>query len=250
MNPGLINHAPAFFASSCPCVSHSLLPHSRDRRTRPCFLITRSREDTRRTCWVHPPAAPRDARTRHSKTAYARIRGDAPRLLPRASAAVGMGLGRESRPETRRRGGMSKNSAPLRLCGRNNLMHREAPNPRVSRRNPLELQPCESRLAACQHAFVADGHEPRLEHPRPRLLRVFVSSCEPFPASSLTGSPNEALFWITRSREDTRKSCRVHPPAVPREARTGHSGAACARIRVRGHGLTRGGVGGSLGFTI
>ena len=176
--------------------------------------------------------------------------GDAPRLPPMASAAVGMGLGRESRAETRRRGGMSKNSASLRLCGRINLMHREAPNPRVSRRNPLELQPCESRLAACQHAFVADGHEPRLEHPRPRLLRVFVSSCEPFPASSLTGSPNEALFWITRSREDTRKSCRVHPPAVPREARTGHSGAACARIRVRGHGLTRGGVGGSLGFTI
>jgi len=40
--PCVSTHAPAFFLSSCPRVSHSLLPDSRDRPTRRCFfLITR-----------------------------------------------------------------------------------------------------------------------------------------------------------------------------------------------------------------
>ncbi len=83
----------------------------------------------------------------------------------------------------RRRGGTSKNSASLRLSGRIILMHRETPSRRVSRRNSLDLQPCESRLAASQHALVTDGHEQRLEHPRGCLPRVLVSLCKPFPAS-------------------------------------------------------------------
>ena len=93
---------PAVFVSSCPRVSHSSLPDSRDRPTRRCFLVTRSHEETKRSCWVHPPAATRQASTGHSRTVYAGIRGDAPRLPPMASAAVGIGLGRESHAETRR----------------------------------------------------------------------------------------------------------------------------------------------------
>ena len=109
--------------------------------------------------------------------------------------------GGESPAETLRRGGMGSN--PLRLSGRINLMHRETPNPRVSRRKSLDLQPCEPRRAACQHAIVTDGHEPRLGHPHACLLRVFVCSCEPCPASSLTGSPNGTSFL---SREDQGQS--------------------------------------------
>jgi hypothetical protein len=41
MNSGLSTQEPAFLVSSCPCMSHFLLPESRDRRTRRCFLITR-----------------------------------------------------------------------------------------------------------------------------------------------------------------------------------------------------------------
>ena len=53
--------------------------------------------------------------------------------------------------------------------------------------------------------------ERRLEHPRALLLRVFVASCEAFPASTPAGSPNETLFFlITRRHEDTKRSCWVH----------------------------------------
>ena len=150
-------------------------------------------EATKRSCWVHPPAAPREARNKHSKTAYARIRGDAPRWPPMASAAVAMGLGRESRAETRRRGDMSKNSASLRLCGRINPLHRETPNRRVSRRRSLDLPPSESRLAACQHAVVADGMNPVLSTHAPAF---FVSSC-----------PRESHSPLPDSRDRPTRRC-------------------------------------------
>ena len=39
------------------------------------------------------------------------------------------------------------------------------PNPRVRRWDAREPQAGELRQAACQHAIVADGHEPRHGHP-------------------------------------------------------------------------------------
>ncbi len=50
-----------------------------------------------------------------------------PSVAPMASAAFGIGLRRESRAETRRRGEISKISAPQRLLGRITLMHQETP---------------------------------------------------------------------------------------------------------------------------
>ena len=74
--------------------------------------------------------------------------------------------------ETRRHGLSS--SAPLRLCGRIIPPAPGDPQSRVSRRNPLDLQPCESRPAACQHAVVADGMNAVLST---HATAVFVSSC-------------------------------------------------------------------------
>ena len=93
--------APPCLRSSRPCASHSALPDARERRTSRCFSVhTRTRakaglggwghgnlprrppggfmgrrEDTRRSCWVHRAVGPREARTGHSRRAYARFRG-------------------------------------------------------------------------------------------------------------------------------------------------------------------------------
>jgi len=82
------------------------------------------------------------------------------------------------------------------------------PRPTSARRHwgeSLDRQPGGPWQAPFQHALVADGHGLRSGHPRACLLRVFVSSCEPFPASSLTGSPNETPFFsyeATKPRRD------------------------------------------------
>jgi hypothetical protein len=105
--------------------------------------------------------------------------------------------------------------------------------PKSSREDEGSSRTASGRVAAgCVPTRRRSGwDEPRLEHPRACPLRVFVSSCEVFPASSLTRSPNETrLFLITRSHEDTKRSCWVHPLAGAREARTGHSRTAYAGI--------------------
>ena len=150
-----------------------------------------------------------------------------------ASAAFGIGLRRESRAETRRRGDISKNSASQRLCGRINLMLLETPNPRVRRWEALDPQAGELRKAACQHAAAADGMNPVLStHAR----AFFVSSCLRVRHSQLPDSRDRRTrrcFFITRSHEATKRSCWVRPPAVPRQARTGHS-----KLFTRGSGDT------------
>ena len=138
MNAVLSTHAPAFFVSSCPRVRHSQLPHPRDRRTRRCFFDhTKPRSHEEILLGPRSSVAAHGVGRRRNGLGEGIARGDAEawartlRLCvsaggstsctrKRSSVAThGIGrrrdrLGRESPAETRRRGGMGKNSASLR----------------------------------------------------------------------------------------------------------------------------------------
>ena len=146
--------------------------------------------------------------------------GDAPRWLPMASAAVGIGL-EENR--ARRRG--DAEAWALILCASAPL---RADHPPCTGRPPIPCQqeePSRSTTlritAGCVPTRRRSGwDERRLEHPRDCRLRVFVSSCETFPASSPAGSPNETLFYlITRSHEATKPRSHEAISLGPRSGR-------------------------------
>ena len=152
------------------------------------------------------------------------LRGDQGRCSSVAAHGIGLcrnGLGRESRAETRRRGDMSKNSASLRLSGRINLMQRETPNPpseggSLSNYNPAN----HGRLRANTPSWRM-GMNPGLST---HATAFFVSSCPRVSHPQLPHSRDRrrARCFSTRRHEDAKTSCWVHPPAGPREARTGH----------------------------
>ncbi len=84
-------------------------------------------------------------------------------------------------------------------------------NPRARSWEARDPQAGELRQAACQHAIVADGHEPRHGHLCDRILRVFVSSRVQIPAAGSMESKLGRSCSLNHARTPRREQCRQDP---------------------------------------